>query len=413
MRIAIVGSGISGLTAAYLLHKQHEVHVFEKENWIGGHTHTLEVMEGQNKLAIDTGFIVFNNKTYPMFTRLLDRLSIEKQKSSMSFSVKNTLNGLEYNGTSLNGLFAQRKNVFNLQFLKMLNSIIKLNKHAKNITKGSSDQLLSDFIQEYAIDEYTVNNYLLPMCCAIWSSEREKMLTTPVQFIVNFLDNHGMLNINDRPQWYVVKGGSNQYVHALMRLEGVRFNLEQAVTKVLRDQSKVKLETTNGTDEFDAVIMATHANDTLALLANPHQQETDVLSCFPYQNNHVILHTDCSVLPTNKRAWAAWNYYLDEQAENSCRLSYNMNILQSLNAEKTYCVSVNQADLIDQSKIIAEFNYAHPVYTKQGFAAHKQQLSISGKDNIYFCGAYWRNGFHEDGVQSALHISDMLGGIQL
>ncbi|MDA8561649.1 FAD-dependent oxidoreductase [Gammaproteobacteria bacterium] len=413
MRIAIVGSGISGLTAAFLLNKKHDVYVFEKENWIGGHTHTLDVIENNRNLAIDTGFIVFNDKTYPYFNKLLNKLGVEKQKTTMSFSVANQYRGIEYNGTDLKGIFAQRQNILNINFIKMLVSILKLNKIAKGITKLDYNLSLADFISEYKINHYTVENYLLPMCCAIWSCEQEQMLDTPARFLFNFLNNHGMLNINDRPQWYTVKNGSKQYVNALVGSESIKFYKDSPVQKVIRTESSVKINTSNESHVFDKVIMATHANDTLTLIENPNSEEANILSCFPYQDNHVALHTDTSVLPKNRRAWAGWNYRVDEGNKQSCRLSYNMNILQNIQSKTTYCVSVNQSDLIDKNKLIAEFTYAHPVYTQSGLKAQKQQLAISGVNNIFYCGAYWRYGFHEDGVRSALHISEMLDGDSL
>lgn len=413
MRIAVVGAGISGLTASYLLRQKHDVHVFEKEDWLGGHTHTLDVMEGNNKLKIDTGFIVFNDKTYPSFNKLLKKLGVERQETTMSFSVSNSFNGLEYNGTDLPGLFAQRSNLINFNFIRMLASILKLNNIAKAIAKKGCKLSLAQFIKEYNIKPYTVENYLLPMCCAIWSGKRKQILETPVQFIFNFLNNHGMLNINDRPQWYVVKGGSSKYVQILADNKEINFHHHEPVLRVSRSNLKVKIETLTDNYYFDKVVMATHANDTLTLLQNPTQEEINILSCFQYQDNNVSLHKDISVLPKNKRAWAAWNYRIDELSDDSCRLSYNMNMLQDIKAKETYCVSVNQLDLIDNDKKIAEFTYAHPIQTKVGFDAQKEQLNISGKGNIYYCGAYWGYGFHEDGVSSALHISQHLDGEKL
>lgn len=413
MRIAIIGSGISGLTSAYLLQHQHEIHIYEKENWIGGHTHTLDVVEDSKTLAIDTGFIVFNDKTYPNFNKLIDQLNVPKQKTHMSFSVSNQLNGLEYNGTSLHGLFAQKKNIFNYNYLKMLYHITQLNTLAKELVLTHTPHTLKSFIEHYNIDSYTVDNYLLPMCCAIWSCKKEQILATPIQFLFSFLNNHGMLNINDRPQWYVIKNGSREYVRQLETLRTIQYHKNNPVLAVWRENNQIILKTKHKNIKFDKIIFATHANDTLKLLKSPLPLEQEVLSYFPYQNNQVTLHTDISVLPHNKKAWACWNFLIDKNSHQQCRLSYNMNLLQGLASKKTYCVSVNQNDLINTQDIIEQFDYAHPVYTTQAFQAQKRQAEISGRNNIFYCGAYWGYGFHEDGVKSALHISKQLGGLTL
>lgn len=408
MRVAIVGSGVSGLTAAFLLRNHFHVEVFEKESWLGGHTHTMTISEDERHLDIDTGFIVFNDKTYPNFNKLLNNLKIKRIPTSMSFSVSNLNSGLEFNGTNLSGIFAQRKNLVNIKFLWMLIQLLKFNKQAKNLNETDANLSLLAYINKHKISANLVENYLLPMCCSIWSCPADQMMQTPVRFLFDFFNNHGMLNINDRPQWFVVKGGSHAYVKAIESLNNIQFHKVCAVVAVKRLESHIQLETSQGTKAFDYVVFATHADTTLQLLSNPSFLEHEALSAFRFQKNDVVLHTDTSVMPTNKRAWAAWNFKVINSHKNLHQLAYNMNILQGFHSKKTYCVSVNQSCSIDPNKVLHTFKYDHPVFDKKACTAQKKHLDISGKDRIFYCGAYWRNGFHEDGVFSALHIGKQL-----
>ena len=312
MRIAIIGSGISGLTAAYLLSQQYTVDVFEKESWIGGHTHTLAVKEPHRNLAIDTGFIVFNDKTYPNFNALIAKLGVARQKTTMSFSVRNSSIGLEYNGTNISGLFADRSNWVNRDFLTMLFAISRINKLGKQLTQIDSHITLREFIVKHRLSSYVVDNYLIPMCCAIWSCAKDKMLETPAKFLFEFLHNHGMLNIQNRPTWYVIRSGSRSYVDILIQEKNINIISNNPVLQVSRTKNTVVLSTQKGQMTYDKVIFATHASDTLNILVDPSHDERYILSHFPYQPNSVILHTDTAVLPTNKRAWAAWNYIVEK-----------------------------------------------------------------------------------------------------
>lgn len=416
MKIGIIGSGISGLTTAYLLQNHHEVTLFEKENWVGGHTHTVQVESDQEAtpLMIDTGFIVFNNKTYPNFIKLIKSLDVEKKETSMSFSVSNQYTGLEYNGTNLRGLFAQPRNLFNLTYLKMLKDIIIFNKLLKQQLNSVNDLSLAEFLDKFSISPYLITNYFLPMVCSIWSGSRKQLLQTPARFLIAFLDNHGMLNINDRPNWYIIKGGSSQYVNKILAKANFTVRSKTAISVVTRETKGVRCITDkNQSHLFDHVVIAAHANDALKMMSNPSKDEIDILSSFPYQDNCVLLHTDINVLPSNNKAWASWNFRLDDQEARSCRLSYNMNMLQGIDCANTYCISVNQEDLIDKNKILAEFSYAHPIMTLEGFKNQNKQLALNGKDRLSFCGAYWGYGFHEDGVNSALQVSKAIGGATL
>jgi uncharacterized protein len=410
MRIAVIGSGISGLTAAYLLRKAHHVHVFEKEDWLGGHTHTVGVDDDGALVDVDTGFIVFNDKTYPNFIKLLHKLDVKYEKTTMSFSVCNRLTGLEYNGSNLDGLFLQRKNILKWRHLYMIYSILKFNKSAQKYLSKPLNMTLQEYILHNRIDDYTVDNYLLPMCCSIWSCPKNEMLLTPVKFLFEFLNNHGLLSINDRPQWYFIKGGSHSYVKKIMSQPKINFHKNEPVFSVIREGAKIKVVTELDQYQFDKVIMATHADDTLKIMRGLTDHENEILGQFKYQDNEVILHSDIAVLPKEKKAWSAWNFRIDLGKEFTCSLSYNMNILQKIKSKKDLIVSVNQSDIIEPTKIMQKFTYAHPIYSQGAFESQPKQSIISGKNNTFYCGAYWGYGFHEDGVKSALHISQLLGG---
>lgn len=405
MKIAIVGSGISGLSAAYFLDQNHEVTVFEAATNIGGHTHTVAVKEGAATIWVDTGFIVCNPYNYPNFFLFMDLLNVELQESNMSFSVSVPHKNLEYNGTSVDGLFAQRANLVNFKFLRMLKDIAKFNKHAKQYVFDNINSMsLNVFVKTLNLSEYFVEYYLAPMVSAIWSNDKQRALDMPALFVCSFLDNHGMLNVNDRPQWYCVQGGSHAYVQAILSKlkQSIRNNTQ--VTKIIRQQEGIIVEFNGMQESFDKVIIATHSYQALKLLSEPTTDEQNILSGLRYQENEVVLHTDITLLPKNRRAWASWNYKINEQMRDHVSVTYNMNILQNLNTSKTYCVSLNQTEQIDPAKIIAKFNYAHPIYDQAAIASQKQFTKISGVNNTYYCGAYWGSGFHEDGLNSGLRV---------
>lgn len=412
MRIAVIGSGISGMSAAYYLSENHEVTLFEAGNRLGGHTATIDVEEGNKTVAIDTGFIVFNDWTYPGFIALLDELGVASQPTQMSFSVSDSESGIEYAGTNLNTLFGRRKNLFSFKHLKMLKEIVTFNKQveAHLAQMPNADQInLGQYLESYAYSEAFKNLYIVPMGSAIWSSKQSDMLKMPLSFFVKFFRNHGLLNLKDRPQWRVIKGGSRAYIKPLIEPYKNRIRLNTPVYAVDRNitGSYVTLKTKEGLETFDHVVFACHSNQALACLKDANSLEKEILQAIPYSNNEVVLHTDKSVLPKTKRCWSSWNVSLAKRNENPC-LSYNMNILQGIKSDLTYCVTLNQTEAIDPAKVIGVYNYEHPVFTSKGVAAQSRWADINGKTNTWFCGAYWRNGFHEDGVWSARRVSDML-----
>ena len=409
MNIAIIGTGISGLTTAYLLNKKHDVTVFEKNDYIGGHTHTHDINLNDKNYAVDSGFICYNENTYPNFIRLLKILGVESQKTAMGFSVKSEKKKLEYAGNSLNSLFSQRKNIFNLSFLWMIKDIFSFNKNAKkDLTTISPKITLGEYLKNNNYSKAFIYNYIVPMGAAIWSTKATSMLDISALFFVRFFDNHGLLQIKNRPNWWVIKGGSKEYVKKLVSSFKENIRLSTPVYSINRTDQKIeiKLSSDNAQIEtFDAVVIATHSDQALKLLSDKTSLEAEILSSLPYQENEALLHTDHSVLPKNKLAWASWNYNLDQESEAPVALTYNMNILQSFNATETFCVTLNSNGLINPTKVIKKLKYDHPLFTVEGIAAQKRKHEINGVNNTYFCGAYWRNGFHEDGVVSALDVA--------
>lgn len=407
MKIAIIGSGISGLSAAYYLNGKHDIQIFEKENYIGGHTHTVDV-EDQ---AIDSGFIVFNDKTYPNFKGLMDTLGVQYRPTEMSFAVRNDKWGLEYNGNNLNTLFADRKNLLRPKFYKLILDILRFNKLCK---LGNYDKslTLSQFLKANKFGKWFCDGYILPMGSAIWSMGLDEMLDFPLEFFVKFFHNHGLLDINNRPQWYTISGGSRNYTPKLTALFKNKILINTPVAKVKREDNDVEIELHDGSKElFDEVIFACHSDEALKLLSDATDKEKEILGAIKYSKNEVVLHTDTSLLPKRPLAYASWNYLMTNVSQNMATLTYDMNILQGLNCTKIYCVTLNATNLINPDKILASFNYSHPVYSSDAVKAQQRFDEISGVNKTHFCGAYWANGFHEDGVTSALKVSNRINGV--
>ncbi|WP_165671924.1 NAD(P)/FAD-dependent oxidoreductase [Metapseudomonas otitidis] len=412
MKIAIIGSGIAGLTTAYLLNRRHDIQVFEASDWIGGHTHTVDVTLHGRSYAVDTGFIVFNDWTYPNFIRLMEQLGVAHQPTEMSFSVCDPVSGLEYNGNNLNSLFAQRSNLLSPGFLGMLRDILRFNRESlADLDSGRvpATATLGDYLRERGYGQRFRDHYLVPMGAAIWSTSLEDMLAFPLAFFVRFFKNHGLLSVNDRPQWRVISGGSRSYVAPLTESFAERIRLACPVSRVERDADGVTVHSAAGAERFDQVVFACHSDQALSLLAEPSQAEREILGALPYADNEVVLHTDARLLPRRKLAWASWNYRLGGPAHQPAAVTYDMNRLQGIEAPETFCVSLNQTDAIDPARILARFTYAHPQYSLAGMQAQARWAEISGQQHSHFCGAYWANGFHEDGVVSALRVARAFG----
>ncbi len=412
MKIAIIGSGISGLTAAYLLNKKHDVTVFEANDYVGGHTHTHEIDHNNKSWRVDSGFIVYNENTYPNFIKLLEQLKVEAQKTSMGFSVKAPSKNLEYSGGSLNTLFAQRLNLFKPSFLVMLKDILRFNRiAARSLDSVEETITMGKFLHAHNFSSYFIDNYIIPMGAAIWSTAAKKTTEMPAAFYIRFFKNHGLLQIFNRPQWFVIKGGSKNYVQKIIVGFKEKILLSSPVKEVLRDSAGVKIycEKNQEPQRFDKVIFATHSDQALALLRDPSDNEASILGALPYQKNTAILHTDVSLMPKNKLSWSSWNYLLNEDQDKPVTLTYNMNILQSLDAKPDFLVTLNSTNKIDPTKIIKKVEYDHPLFTVDGIGAQKKKKQINGVNNTFYCGAYWGNGFHEDGVNSALDVCELFG----
>ncbi|MEL1226230.1 MAG: FAD-dependent oxidoreductase [Candidatus Neomarinimicrobiota bacterium] len=413
MKIAIIGSGISGLTCAYMLNRKHDITIFEKNDYIGGHTHTHEIEYSGRKWNIDSGFIVYNERTYPNFINILDRLGVERQLTRMGFSVKSEKNDLEYAGHSLNGLFAQRSNLFRPSFIRMLRSMWRFNSEARSDLKGlDSETTLGEYLKSNGYPEEFIQHFIIPIGAAIWSTVPNQMMDMPAIFFIRFFENHGMLQIVDRPNWWVITGGSKRYVEKMVDGFENKIRLSSPVKNVKREGGSITVQfgaNSLESENFDSVIFATHSNQSLAMLDAPTKAEIEILSAIKYQKNDALLHYDDSILPKRKNAWSSWNYLLDEDQSKAVALTYNMNILQSLKSDRTFCVSLNSGNLVDESKVIKELSYDHPLFTTSSINAQSRKHEISGKNNTYYCGAYWRNGFHEDGVMSALDVCKDFG----
>lgn len=409
MRIAVIGAGVSGLTAAHKLSKNHDVTVFEAESRLGGHSHTVNVPTPAGDQPVDTGFIVFNDRNYPNFNALLDELGVEYEKSNMSFSVADEHGRFEYAGSSPNALYATRRNLIDPRFHKMISELVRFNREAKDfVASGSgSDISLRAYVEAGDYSKYFIDRLIVPQVSAVWSADPEQMWSFPARIVFQFFNNHGILDLRGRPQWRTISGGSAEYVKKLSAGFADRIYAGVAAEAVRRTDEGVVIKLGDGAEvAFDEVVFATHSDQALALLVDPTPEETEVLGAIPYVDNEVVLHTDNELLPRRRAARSSWNFHLLDRPRDRTTVTYWMNKLQNIESDTNYLVTLNLTDKIDARKILSEHSYTHPVFTKNGLAAQERHGEISGVNNTHFCGAYWRWGFHEDGVWSAIRVVD-------
>ena len=414
-RIAVVGSGISGMTAAYLLSRKHEVVLLEKETRLGGHTHTHIVDSSRGPLAVDTGFIVHNDRTYPNFTRLMEELGVERQPSDMSFGVTDRATGLEYSSRGLNGLFATRGTIFSPRHYKLLREILRFNKIAVQFSDNpaSGPITLREYLQTHCFSQRFADLYIYPMAAAVWSTSLQEIGSFPALALIRFFQNHGFFGYFGQPTWYTLKGGSSRYIEPLTRPYKSQIRLGIQIAGIRRTPIGVQIVCKDSSAEtFDEVVFACHAPQALALLEDASSIETDVLKTFQTTRNSVVLHTDSRLLPRRKAARASWNYLRDSSASSgpgAVTVTYDMNRLQRLQTAETYCVTLNANEAIHPQRILRKLEYAHPLYTLDAIRSQGRWAEISGSSHTHFCGAYWFNGFHEDGVNSAMRVARILG----
>ncbi|HEX4481694.1 MAG TPA: FAD-dependent oxidoreductase [Rudaea sp.] len=410
MRIAVVGAGIAGLASAWLLSREHEVVLYERNDYLGGHTHTHDVVIGQQCYAVDTGFIVFNPPQYPLLSRMFDELGVASQPTTMSFSLTNQRSGVEYNATNLDGLFCQRRNLVSPRFLGMVRDIARFYREAPALLdRGDAGPTIADYLAEHRYSDAFRDDHLIPMASALWSSPTKEIMKFPAKYLVQFMANHQMMRTSGRPQWRVVKGGSREYVRALRKTWRVSERTEAPVRRVRRYAEHVDVETAVGNERFDHVVMACHSDQSLALLADASPVERDVLGAIAYQENDTVLHTDASQLPKHRKAWAAWNAIVPREPSEQCTVSYCMNLLQSLDCADTIVVTLNRTAHIDPTRILKRMRYHHPVYSHASVAAQARKPEVQGHNRTWFAGAYWGWGFHEDGMRSAVDVTRELG----
>ena len=409
MRIAVIGSGISGMVAAHRLSRHHDIAVYESGDYVGGHTHTVDVELDGRHHAIDTGFIVYNDWTYPNFIALMQELAVPWQASHMSFSVRCEKSGLEYNGTNINSLFAQRRNLARPAFLRMVADILRFNRRAPQLLAPDAKAVsLGDYLAGERYSRYFIEHYITPMGAAIWSARPADLLNFPARFLVEFFANHGFLNVDDRPVWRVIRGGSREYVKRLTAPYASRIHLNTPVESIERHPHRVALRLKDGSIEnFDQVFIACHSDQALRLLSDPSREEQEILGAIPYQANEALLHTDVSLMPRRPLAWAAWNYHLPVEPRECATVTYNMNILQSLQSSTQFLLTLNRSADVDPRAVLGRYVYHHPVYTAEAVTAQARRHEINGLRRTYYCGAYWSWGFHEDGVNSALASLDV------
>ena len=410
MRVAVVGSGIAGLSSAWLLSCQHEVVLFEAEARLGGHTHTHDVEQAGKRYRVDTGFIVHNTHNYPLLTRMFDELGVASKDTTMSFGAQVEATGLEYNATNLDALFCQRRNLLSPSFIRMVREILRFYREAGALLADPGPgPSLGDYLEQNRYSTLFRDAHLIPMASALWSSPSATILDFPAKYLVRFMDHHRMLQVEGRPQWRVVEGGSSSYVEALKARWTVDVRLACPVQRITRDEAGVTVKHVAGEDRFDAIVVATHSDQALVLLGDADALECEVLGAMPYQRNEVVLHTDRRILPTRRKAWAAWNAFVPADPKAECSVSYCMNLLQGIESPEPFVVTLNRSAAIDPAKVIARMTYHHPVYTHASVAAQERRTELNGRRHTWFAGAYWGFGFHEDGMRAGVEAAAGLG----
>lgn len=410
MKVAVIGGGVSGLVTARILCREHDVVVFEAGHYAGGHANSVDVEVGGRRFVADTGFMVFNDRTYPNFCRLLEILDISARDSDMSFSVACERTGLEYQGSSLSGLFAQRRNALRPSFLRMLADIARFNRQGRELaTAGGTETSLGRFLDDGNYGLAFRQQYLMPMIAAIWSAPPREVFDFPAIFILRFFENHGLLQVRDRPVWKTIPGGSRRYVDSLISPYREEIRLNTPVRSIVRRDDSVEVESRFGIEVFDKAVLATHADQSLRLLADIDEREERALAAFPYQENEAILHTDVATLPKRRRAWASWNYHVGANEDGRASVTYDLSRLQKIDSPQPILVTLNPTRPIDPNKILRRFIYHHPLFTRESLAAQDRIRELQGHRRTYYCGAYRFNGFHEDGVNSALEVGAHFG----
>ncbi len=404
MKLAVIGAGVSGLVSAHLLSGSHEVTLFEAEPRLGGHVNTVRLSHRTLPLNIDTGFIVYNETNYPLFSRLLEKLGVPTQPTSMSFSVRDDTSNIEYSGHSFNTLFSQRPLLFNKEHWRMLWDIRQFMHYAPKQISATPNLEIEAFLRQFGYSRPFAERFLIPLAASLWSSPEKEIRQFPARFVTEFLAHHGMLSLHNRPQWRVVTGGSVRYVERLLEVTPICIRKGNPVKGLGRTRNGVVVHTEHETECFEEVIVACHSNQALSLLQHPTKEEQEILGGIRYQENDVVLHTDTSVLPRNPNVWASWNYRVLAGSSYGAAVTYNMNLLQSIDAEETYCVSLNQSHLIAPEKIVRRFQYHHPIATLEAEAAKLRRHELLRHQRISYCGAYWGYGFHEDGTRSAYDV---------
>ncbi|WP_199229936.1 FAD-dependent oxidoreductase [Luteibacter sp. OK325] len=412
MRVAVIGSGIAGLASAWLLSRRHAVTLFEANDYPGGHTHTHDIHLDGRQYTVDTGFIVHNRAHYPLLSALFDELGVATQPTTMSFSVRNQASGLEYNAATLDTLFCQRRNLLSPRFLGMIRDLMRFYREAPALLdEASQDSTLGEYLAHGGYGAAFRDEHLVPMASALWSSPPTAVLGFPARYLVQFMANHQMLSLSGRPEWRVVSGGSRHYIDAMRARWSVHERLNTPVVAVRRHHDTVDVVTHAGTEPFDDVVLACHSDQSLALLTDADAAERSILGAMTYQTNDTVLHTDASLLPRSRKAWAAWNAFIPADPGDACTVSYCMNLLQGFTSPDPFVVTLNRSHAIDPRRVLRRMSYEHPVYTRESVAAQMRKTEIQGRRRVWFAGAYWGWGFHEDGMRSAVELARDFEGV--